>query len=200
MLSILIASNNPHKVEELREILQTQDLARIVLPSEIPSFPADIPEIGSTLEENAYLKASTIYETTLHTCLSDDTGLEVDALDGAPGVYTARYAGENATYSENRAKMLAALGDIPDERRTARFRTVICYYDALRVVFAEGVCEGRISKEERGNSGFGYDSIFIPNGFDSTFAELSPEEKNRISHRGRALQEFSIILKNLSNS
>jgi XTP/dITP diphosphohydrolase len=165
------------------------------MPSDVQNFPTDIPETGATLEENAYLKATAIFAATHHTCLADDTGLEVDALGGAPGVITGRYAGENATYAENRAKMLAALDGVPPEKRTARFRTVMCYHDALRVWFAEGVCEGRISTEERGDGGFGYDCIFIPDGFTATFAELSASEKHRISHRGRALEDVAETLR-----
>jgi XTP/dITP diphosphohydrolase len=197
MHTILLGSNNPHKVEELRAILETQGLARIILPSEVRNFPTDIPETGTTLEENAFLKASTIYQTTLQTCISDDTGLEVDALNGAPGVYTARFAGENATYADNRTKLLETMRDAPLEKRTARFRTVICYHDALRVMFVEGVCEGHISEEERGEGGFGYDSIFIPQGYSQTFAELSSQEKNLVSHRAKALQEFQALLRSL---
>jgi XTP/dITP diphosphohydrolase len=194
MLTLLIGSNNAYKAEEMRAIISARDLARIIMPCDVRNFPTDIPETGATLEENAYLKATAVFAATHHTCLADDTGLEVDALGGAPGVITARYAGENATYAENRAKMLAALKNVPLENRTARFRTVICYHDALRVWFCEGVCEGRISTEERGDGGFGYDSIFIPDSFITTFAELSAAEKNRISHRGRALEQVAEVL------
>ncbi|TAE24085.1 MAG: RdgB/HAM1 family non-canonical purine NTP pyrophosphatase [Candidatus Kapaibacterium sp.] len=197
MQTLLVGSNNAHKVQEMKEILETQGLARILVPNDVANFPSDIAETGSTLEENAYIKAMAIYENTLHTCLADDTGLEVDALQGAPGVLTARYAGEHASYTENRAKMLAALKDVPEAQRTARFRTVICYRDELRTLFAEGVCEGMIAQEERGSAGFGYDSIFIPQGYSQTFAELSTEEKHRISHRGLALRHFEEILRGL---
>jgi XTP/dITP diphosphohydrolase len=195
MLTLLIGSNNAHKAEEMREIVSTRDLASIVMPSDVRNFPTNIPETGATLEENAYLKATAIFAATHHICLADDTGLEVDALGGAPGVFTGRYAGENATYAENRAKMLAALDCVPPEKSTARFRSVMCYHDALRVWFAEGVCEGRIGTEERGEGGFGYDSIFIPDGFTATFAELSAHEKNRVSHRGRALEQVAETLR-----
>jgi XTP/dITP diphosphohydrolase len=194
MHTLLIGSNNPHKVEEMREIVEKQGVVKVLMPSDVVGFPTDIPETGTTLEENAYLKATAIYETTLHTCIADDTGLEVDALGGAPGVYAARYAGEGASYAENRSKLLAALKDVPIEKRTARFRTVICYHDPLRIMFAECVCEGHIGTEERGGGGFGYDCIFIPDGYTETFAELSPAEKHRISHRGRALKAFEGLL------
>jgi XTP/dITP diphosphohydrolase len=195
MIHLLIGSNNAHKAEEMQAIVEAQGLATILMPTDVQNFPTDIPETGATLEENAYIKATAIFQATGRTCIADDTGLEVDALGGAPGVHTARYAGENATYAENRAKMLAELAGIAPEQRTARFRTVICYHDDLRVVFAEGVCGGRIATEERGEAGFGYDSIFIPDGFERTFAEMSAEEKHRISHRGRALKSFAEILR-----
>lgn len=195
MIHLLIGSNNAHKAEEMRTILEAQGLATILMPNSVANFPTDIPETGATLEENAYIKATTIFQATGHICIADDTGLEVDALSGAPGVHTARYAGENATYAENRAKMLEELAGIAPAQRTARFRTVICYHDDLRVAFAEGVCEGHITTEERGEAGFGYDSIFIPDGFEYTFAEMSVEEKHRISHRGRALKHFAEILR-----
>lgn len=194
MLRLLIGSNNPDKAAEMREILEGQRLASIQMPRDARGFPADIPETGTTLEENAYIKAVAIFEATGCTCITDDTGLEVDALSGAPGVFTARYAGENATYAENRAKMLREMSDVPPEQRTARFRSVMCYHDPLRIAFAEGVCEGRIAEAEHGEGGFGYDAIFIPEGFRRTFAEMSSEEKHRISHRGRALQHVAAIL------
>ncbi len=197
MQTLLVGSNNAHKVQEMKEILETRGLVQILVPNDVVNFPDEIAETGSTLEENAYIKAMAIYENTLQTCLADDTGLEVDALQGAPGVFTARYAGEHATYADNRAKLLAALKDIPENKRTARFRTVICYRDDLRTLFAEGVCEGSIATEERGDAGFGYDSIFIPHGYSQTFAELSAEEKHRISHRGLALRHFEEILRGL---
>ncbi len=194
MIHLLIGSNNAHKAEEMRAIVESQGLAHLLMPSDVQGFPTDIPETGATLEENAYIKAVAIFQATGRTCIADDTGLEVDALGGAPGVHTARYAGENASYAENRSKMLAELRDVPPEQRTARFRTVICYHDQFRVQFAEGVCEGHIATKERGEAGFGYDAIFIPQGFNHTFAEMDADEKHRISHRGQALKSFADIL------
>jgi XTP/dITP diphosphohydrolase len=192
---LLIGSNNPAKAAEMREILQHNATVNLLMPSDIVGFPTDIAETGATLEENAYIKAAAIVGAThflgYHAAIADDTGLEVDALHGQPGVYTARFAGENATYAENRTKLLTELHGVPLEQRTARFRTVVCYMDELRTFFAEGVCEGRIATEERGSSGFGYDAIFIPDGYDTTFAEMSQEDKHRISHRGRALTAFA---------
>ncbi len=197
MKTLLIGSNNTHKVEEFRFIVEAQNIAHILIPSTVPNFPTDIPETGSTLEENAYIKASTIFHATGMNCVSDDTGLEVDALDGAPGVYSARYAGEHASYADNRGKLLDALKNVSPNQRTARFRTVICYHDNLRVLFAEGICEGTITLVERGDAGFGYDSIFQPNDHEQTFAELAPEEKHRISHRGKALENLAALLRTL---
>lgn len=194
MIHLLIGSNNTHKAEEMRAIVEAQGLAHLLMPSDVQGFPTDIPETGATLEENAYIKAVTIFQTTGRICIADDTGLEVDALGGAPGVHTARYAGEHASYAENRTKMLAELRDVPPEQRTARFRTVICYHDQFRVCFAEGICEGHIAAKERGEAGFGYDAIFIPQGFDRTFAEMNADEKHRVSHRGQALKRFAEIL------
>jgi XTP/dITP diphosphohydrolase len=212
MLTVLVGSNNVHKTAELRTILEARHLARILTPSDVPSFPNNIPETGSTIEENAFIKASTIAGIVLHrpaglvhACLADDTGLEVDALGGAPGVYSARYAGAEANDAANnttndaanRAKLLAALKGTPPNARTARFRTVICYIDELRTLFAEGVCEGTIATEERGNAGFGYDALFVPKGFTQTFAELAPEVKNAISHRGKAVEQLVTMLSGL---
>jgi XTP/dITP diphosphohydrolase len=204
MMTLLVGSNNEHKAAELRTILEIRHLARMVMPADVPHFPINIPETGSTLEENAYIKANTIAHQTLFqpanvidACLADDTGLEVDALRGAPGVYSARYAGESANDAANRAKLLHELADISPNARTARFRTVICYTDALRTVFAEGVCEGVIATEERGSHGFGYDALFIPKGFTQTFAELAPEVKNTISHRSKAIERLAEVLAEL---
>jgi non-canonical purine NTP pyrophosphatase (RdgB/HAM1 family) len=187
---LLIGTNNPDKAAEMRDILEHNGTFKLIMPSDVPDFPTDIPETGATLEENAYLKASAIFSTTIHACIADDTGLEVDALGGAPGIYAGRYAGENASYAENRLKLLDALQNIPLEQRTARFRTVICYQDGTQTFFAEGVCEGRIAMQELGNAGFGYDALFVPDGYDASFAQLSFDEKHRISHRGRALTAF----------
>lgn len=193
MNSILLATNNAHKVTEMEAILRSVlgEGVRIIRPVKIPSFPADIAETGSTLEENAYIKAAIIFEATGLPCIADDTGLEVDALQGQPGVYSARYAGENASFADNRAKLLGELSGVPAENRTARFRTVICYKDHLRTLFAEGICEGTITTEEQGTEGFGYDAIFQPAGSEHTFAGMTSEDKNAISHRGRALAGFA---------
>jgi XTP/dITP diphosphohydrolase len=184
--SIFLASGNRHKIEELQQVLRP---IGIELKS---TFDVEKPEVvvedQPTLEGNALKKAHHWHRKTGLSALSDDTGLEVYALDGAPGVYSARYAGENATYDDNVNKLLSEMERAAD--RKARFRTVIAYVNTEGEYLFEGVCEGKIISEKRGEKGFGYDPVFVPDGFDQTFAELSSTEKNRISHRGRALQKF----------
>lgn len=157
----------------------------------------DIEETGNTLHENAEIKARFAWEKTGLPALADDTGLEVDALAGRPGVHSARYAGPGADALQNRRKLLDELRHAADPAaRTARFRTVLVYIGPPQsggppdTRTYEGICEGRIITGERGSAGFGYDPLFLPNGFDETFAEMDAAEKNRISHRGRALRKF----------
>ena len=181
-LPVLVsASANPHKVAEIASILDGL--------VDLQPRPADVPDVvedAGTLEGNARLKAAAICAATGCAAVSDDTGLFVEALDGEPGVDTAYYAGPNATYAENRAKLLGALHGVVDRR--ARFRTVVMvvYPDGSELQ-VEGVCEGRIATEERGERGFGFDPLFIPDDGDGrTFSEMSEAEKNTMSHRGRA--------------
>lgn len=185
-MKIVLATHNKHKVEELTNIADG-DIEFIPLPDDFP----EIEEDGETLEENALLKARFVHLELRMPTLADDTGLEVEALGGAPGVVTARYAGENATYQDNCRKMLREMEG--KQNRKAVFRTVLCYLDqnGLQHLF-EGKVEGEISTQERGSNGFGYDPVFIPTdgGNTLTFAEMTSEEKNKISHRGRALQAF----------
>ena len=184
--TIFLASGNSHKIEELQQMLQP---LAIELKSTLDiQNPQEVEEDRPTLEGNALKKAQFWHEKTGLPALSDDTGLEVDALDGAPGVYSARYAGENASYEDNVNKLLSDLNGSAD--RSARFRTVIAFVTNEDVNFFEGVCEGAIITEKRGKKGFGYDPVFVPEGDDRTFAELGSDEKNKISHRGRALQKF----------
>ena len=183
-MKLLIATRNAHKLTEIRRIFNLPGL-ETVSAFDFPDVP-DVVEDGETLEANAVKKAVTLALATNLYALADDTGLEVNALDGAPGVYSARYAGENADYAANNRKLLAELDGVAD--RAAQFRCVIALAEPNgRAQFVEGVCPGRIAHEARGTNGFGYDPLFIPDGFDRTFAELSSDEKNRISHRGRAL-------------
>lgn len=179
---LVIASKNQDKIAEIEEILAETGLA-----GEIVHDLAwdDVEETGATLEENALLKARAVVEATGLPALADDTGLEVDALDGAPGVHTARFAGEGARYEDNVAKMIEVMVDVGD--RSARFRSVVAlvFPDGVEVV-AHGSIEGVIANEPRGSVGFGYDPIFEVDG--KTFSEMTADEKNELSHRGRALR------------
>jgi XTP/dITP diphosphohydrolase len=182
------ATANPDKVAEIAAILG-DEVELLVRPPDVP----DVVEDALTLEGNARLKAEALAAATGLPAVADDTGLEVDALDGKPGVWSARYAGDDATYADNVHKLLAELDGIPTVARTARFRTValVAWPDGREVV-AEGVCEGRIAEEERGSRGFGYDPVFVPfDGGGRTFAEMSAEEKHVISHRGRAFRSLA---------
>jgi XTP/dITP diphosphohydrolase len=189
-MRVVLATANPDKAAEIQAILG--DAFELVpRPADVP----DVAETGATLEENARLKAVALVDATGSPAMADDTGLEVDALGGAPGVYSSRYAGEDATYADNVNKLLRELDGIADESRTARFRTVALLRrpDGSEVI-AEGVVEGRISTGARGEAGFGYDPLFVPfEGEGRTFAEMG-EEKHVISHRGRAFRRLAELL------
>ncbi|MFM8569302.1 MAG: RdgB/HAM1 family non-canonical purine NTP pyrophosphatase [Candidatus Kapaibacterium sp.] len=197
-MTILIATNNRHKVDEMLHILRRldADLDKHT-PADLPHGSVEVDETGCTLEENAYLKARAFFDHSGIPCIADDTGLEIDALDGRPGVRSARFAHDTATYAENVDLVLRQLGDRPGADRIARFRTVMCYVDAHRTIFAEGACAGRINEQPRGSHGFGYDPVFVPDGFDLTFAEMDPEVKNTLSHRSRALEHMRSLLASL---
>lgn len=179
------ASANPDKVAEIAAVLDGL-VELLPRPGDVP----DVVEDADTLVGNARLKAAAICAATGMPAISDDTGLEVDALGGAPGVYTARYAGEGCSYADNRTKMLAELDGVPFADRTARFTTVaMVVWPDGRELAVEGVCEGRIAEREVGTRGFGYDPLFIPaDGDGRTFSEMSESEKNAVSHRGRAFR------------
>lgn len=194
IMNILLATNNAHKAGEIRSALSDFAGVRVITPAELADPIPEPEEDGRTLEENAYIKAREIHDATGMPVVADDTGLEVQALDGAPGVFSARYAGPQATYRDNCRALLKALADTPAEQRAARFRTVLCYVDAERTLFAEGSVQGTILDEERGEEGFGYDPVFQPEGSKKTFAEMSLEEKNAISHRGNALRAFRDVI------
>lgn len=189
-MKIILATRNRGKIEELQALLRTLPV-EIVAAGSIAGAP-DVEEDGATLEANAEKKAAALAVFTGHPALADDTGLEVAALGGAPGVRSARYAGEDATDADNRRRLLDALTG--ETNRRARFRTVLAFADGGSARFFEGVCEGEITQEERGEKGFGYDSIFRPDGFQKTFAEMPQHDKNAISHRGRALRAFASFL------
>lgn len=189
MTRFVLASANVDKAREIAEILGSA----VELVSRPPEVP-DVEETGATLEENARLKARALVDATGLPAVADDTGLEVHALGGAPGVYSARYSGEGATYASNVAKLLAELG--PTQHRAARFRTVAiaCFPDG-REVLVDGVVDGEIADEARGTYGFGYDPVFVPaEGDGRTFAEMRPAEKHALSHRGRAFRALADLL------
>ena len=191
-LKLIIATHNSDKEKELRSVLDD-------CPVEVMSleqFPeiGDIEETGSTLYENAKLKADTVNRITNLPCLGDDTGLEVDALGGAPGVYSARYAGDKVSYEDNLMKLLSELRSTPSEKRTARFRTIIFYTDGERELYTQGEIQGIITKSPRGSNGFGYDPVFYIPELKKTMAELTSAEKNKLSHRGQAMGKFRKLL------
>ncbi len=197
-MKIVFATNNQHKLQEIREILGDQ--FEILSLADIGCHE-DIPETGNTLEANAHQKAEYVFDHYHIDCFADDTGLEVDALGGAPGVHSARYAeGTDHNSAANMAKLLRELGD--NDNRKARFRTVISLIQmeggnpvCSREYQFEGVVEGRIDREKHGSEGFGYDPVFIPEGYDKSFAELGEEIKNQISHRARAVKKLAEWLK-----
>jgi XTP/dITP diphosphohydrolase len=194
-LQLVLASANPHKAAEIAAVLSAAtEVELLPRPDHVP----DVVEDGETLLDNARLKARALVEAAGQAAVADDTGLEVDALGGAPGVYSARYAGDDATYADNVAKLLrelAALGDGGGERR-ARFKTVaLAAFPDGSEVWAEGVMEGTIATAPRGENGFGYDPVFVPTGGDGrTFAEMAPAEKDAVSHRGRAFRALAALL------
>ena len=190
--SIVVATRNPHKAEEIRAMLAGLP----VTVRDLRDFPdcPDVVEDGDTLEANALKKARAAYRCTGLPVIADDTGLEVYYLLGAPGVYSARYAGENATYEDNNRKLLREMTQVPARKRQARFRCVIALVAGDGDQLFEGKVEGVILHAPRGGNGFGYDPVFRPDGFDRSYAELDADEKNAISHRGRAVQELLSFL------
>lgn len=186
---MVVATNNAHKLKEIAAILG-QEIELLSL-KDIQCF-ADIPETADTLEGNARQKAMFIYENYGMDCFADDTGLEVEALGGAPGVFSARYAGEGHDSEANMQKLLKELAG--KENRKAQFRTVICLIRNGKEHLFEGIVKGEIIQEKRGGEGFGYDPIFVPEGYDLTFAELGDDVKNAISHRARAVEKLCQFL------
>lgn len=189
MAAFVLATANAHKAHEIRQVLQPYGIELLDRPQDVP----DVAETEMTLEGNALLKARALTDATGLPAIADDTGLFVDALEGRPGVYSARYAGENATFADNVSKALTELDGIDDERRSARFRSVIAVtYPDGTSWWVDGVLEGMILHSPIGEEGFGYDVIFAPSDFGGTsLAQMSPDEKNAISHRGQALRAFA---------
>lgn len=192
MTSFIFATNNKHKIEEVSHILH--DRYHIVSLKEI-GFTDDIPETAPTIEGNASLKAWHIYKLYKQDCFADDTGLEVEALNGEPGVYSARYAGETHDFSRNVDKLLVNLDGITN--RKARFRTVVSLIMNGKELQFEGIINGSIISERKGVNGFGYDPVFVPDGYDITMAEMPPDLKNKISHRALAMQKMADYLEQL---
>lgn len=185
MKKIVFATNNAHKLQEVSEILENK--IQIMNLKDI-HCEEEIPETSDTIEGNAYQKANYIYEHYHVDCFADDTGLEVEALNGAPGVYSARYAGPQHNSKDNIRKLLTDMQDI--ENRNAQFRTAIVLILDGKIHLFEGTIKGTIIRSERGSGGFGYDSVFVPDGFEKTFAELGEEIKNKISHRAIATKKL----------
>ena len=191
--TIVLATHNQDKKNELQDALSKLSVTILSL-NDFPHI-VEIEETGETLLENSMLKAKTVHNIAKLPVIADDTGLEVDSLAGAPGVYSARYAGEDVTYSDNVNKLLNEMKGIPSRKRGAQFRTVISFIDGERELWTEGIIKGEIGEMPVGNSGFGYDPIFFIPELNKTFAELSTEEKNKISHRGLAMKKLCILLK-----
>lgn len=190
-MKLCLATNNAHKVEELQSLLGEKFQLQTL--NEIGCFD-DIPETADTFEGNSLQKAMYIWERFQIDCIADDSGLEVEALNDEPGIYSARYAGEHGNHENNMAKLLQNLEGI--ENRAAQFRCVITLIINGISTHFEGIIRGKIIHEKRGSQGFGYDPIFVPEGYDRTFAEMSIEEKNPISHRGLAVTKMIEFLKN----
>jgi len=192
MHKLVFATNNDHKLRELKEILSSE--FELLSLSDI-GCDDDIPETGTTLEANAAQKSFYIWDKYGIDCFADDTGLEIEALGNEPGVYSARYAGEGRNASDNMVKVLEKMGN--ETNRNARFRCVISLIIGGKEKQFEGIVEGKILTEKHGEAGFGYDPIFMPDGFNQSFAEMSADDKNRISHRGRAVMKLVDYLKNI---
>lgn len=189
-MELLFATNNRHKLREINNIVDGKFVVRSL--AEV-NLEGDIPETSDTLEGNAAQKARFVYERTGKDCFADDTGLEIDALDGRPGVYSARYAGEACNFADNIRKVLEEMKG--HTHRSARFRCVICLILGGKEYFFEGSVDGKILEEPVGEGGFGYDPVFQPDGYTVSFAQMSPDKKDHISHRGRAIQSMMAFLK-----
>lgn len=191
MLKFVLASRNKKKIRELETFLAGIPSDKMILSLDDIGYHGEIVEDGKTFAENSLIKAS-VPAKLGYIGVADDSGLEVDALNGAPGVYSARYSGEGATDEKNNAKLLSELEDVPDDKRTARFRTVVtCAFPDGTYFQVDGSCEGIILRAPEGSGGFGYDPLFWYAPFEKTFASLTPEEKNAVSHRGKAMRKFA---------
>ena len=191
-MKIVLATHNQDKCAEMLEILREIPINLLTL-NEFPEI-GEIIEDGETLEENAYIKARTVHKLTNLPTIADDTGLEVATLNGQPGIYSARYAGENCSYADNVNKLLHEMTNIPQKKRSALFRTAIVYVDDNMELATEGVVKGIITNVMKGIGGFGYDPVFYVKAMKKTYAEMSMNEKNQISHRGKAVKNMKILL------
>jgi XTP/dITP diphosphohydrolase len=196
-MKIIVGTNNPHKVAEIKSIFRRElpGKVQLVTPRDMNLINIEIEENGETLEENARIKAMEFHRMSGLPSFADDTGLQIDALGGEPGVYSARFAGLGSDDKRNREKVLRLMQGLPSQERGAAFRTVFCYVNGDDVSFTEGLCKGMITAVERGENGFGYDPLFIPEGYQKTFAELESDEKNKISHRYKASVALAEMLK-----
>lgn len=192
---IVLGTHNPHKIREICDILNGLPV-EILTINDFPKI-AEVEETGKTFAENALLKARTVFRQSGIITLSDDSGLEVDVLGGAPGIYSARYAGEAKDYAANNRKLLEELQDVPEYEREAQFRCVVAIVGPEVEQVVEGIVRGMIAYEPRGKSGFGYDPLFIPDGFYQTFSEMGDELKNQISHRSQAFHKAREVLEKI---
>lgn len=190
-MNLVFATGNEGKLKEVKRIFENTGFV-ILSKKDFEEFP-EVEEDRITFEENAIKKAREIYEVTGIPAVADDSGLMVDQLNGEPGVYSARYAGENCTYDDNNNKLIAALKDLPAPH-AASFVTYAAYYDGEKIIVAVGRLKGEIINEKSGEMGFGYDPVFIPDGYNTTLANFSPDDKNRISHRGKAFNKLKEML------
>ncbi|WP_312906428.1 RdgB/HAM1 family non-canonical purine NTP pyrophosphatase [Tissierella praeacuta] len=194
---LVLSTGNQHKVEEIKNILEGLSI-EVVSKKDVGLGELDVVEDGYTLEENSLKKAKALAEKLDYMILADDSGLFVDILNGEPGVYSSRYAGEEGNDVKNNDKLLHELKDMPLNKRTAKFKTVIVLItENKEIIVVSGECAGKIGFELKGKNGFGYDSLFIPEGYNETFAELGEEVKNKISHRAKALENLKEALKNI---
>ena len=195
MKKIVIASSNKHKVSEISSKIQPF-FDEILSLKDFPQI-GELVEDGNTIEENSFIKSRACFNFSKIASVADDTILEVDALNGDPGLFTARYAGSKATYEDNMKKLLKNLEGVEMHLRTARFRTIISYVDGINDFYVEGVIEGKITNSKLGTNGFGYDSIFFSEQFNMTLAQMDSEKKNQISHRGLAIKKFVTKIKDI---
>ena len=190
-MEIILATHNLDKCKELKKSFSNTSI-KILTLQDFPEIK-EIIEDGNTLEENAFIKSRTVFNITKIPTISDDTGLEVDALNGRPGIYSARYAGLNCSYKDNVNKLLKSMNNIDKPLRTAQFKTIVTFINKDMELVAEGSVKGNITRKAKGSSGFGYDSIFYIPSYKKTFAEMTLNEKNKISHRSRAIRNLQLL-------